>query len=90
MTKGPFVISAIKSESISEKDTMLTIIILERPYAFLKIQLDRVFEEQSDVIVVIDRRYVERREKRVFYSPDRRKATRRRLQNQIGKVVISV
>ena len=81
--------SVLKSESVSENDFMRIIVILERPYAFLRGQLKKAFESQSDVMIVVDRRYVERRHKKDLFSQEHRHGDRRRSQDQIGKAVIS-
>lgn len=79
---------ALKPESTSENGNIKIIVILERPFAFLKAQLERVCEQNLGVSILINRRYAERRQEKVIFSPERRHGERRKLRNQIGKVVI--
>ena len=80
----------MKSESFSNNVNVGIAVILERPYAFLESQLIEVFEGQSEVMIIVDRRFGERRQNEKLFSPDRRHADRRMPQQEIGKAIISV
>ena len=82
--------SILKPESPSVNDSGRVVIVLERSYDFLRRELENVFQGQSEVMVVVDRRYGERRRKKDFFSPERRNSDRRTSMVRIGSAIITV
>ena len=81
--------SVLKSESVTEKDIVRIVLILERPYDFLEKQFQNAFEGQSGTMVLVNRRHGERRQKKELFSPERRQTDRRASQGKIGSAIIS-
>lgn len=69
----------LTSESVSEKDKGQIVLIIEKPYAFLKKQLREVFGGQTGTKIIVNRRNGERRQIKEVFSPERRQADRRAL-----------
>jgi hypothetical protein len=80
----------LKSEAVSDNDSGRIVIVLERPYDFLKEELESVFEEQSEIKVVVDRRFADRRLKKEVVTSERRNCDRRASKGKIGSAIISV
>ena len=65
------------------------VIVVRRLYAYLQQELNRAFEGQENVRIVLDRRYDERRSLREPVTQERRQADRRRAKDEIVEVQIS-
>jgi len=65
------------------------VIVVRRLYAYLQQELNRAFEGQENVRIVVDRRYDERRSLREPVTRERRQADRRRAKDEIVEVQIS-
>ncbi len=66
----------------------MTYIVIRPPYAYLEEELRRYFEHQTDVAIMIDKRYGERRLTRQPPAAERRRADRRRPKEELLEVVI--
>lgn len=64
-------------------------IVVQRPYAYLKKNLENVFKGQADVRVTVDRRYSERRRLGEGAKQNRRRSDRRQSKETLIDVVIS-
>jgi hypothetical protein len=80
----------LKAEAVSDNECGRIVIVLERPYDFLKGELANVFEEQSEIRVVVDRRFADRRHKNEVVTSERRNCDRRASTGKIGFAIISV
>jgi hypothetical protein len=63
-------------------------VVLRRPYAYLQDALQRAFEGQEGVQVIIDRRLHERRQARQPVGVERRRADRRTPTEELLQIVI--
>ena len=83
-----FLLRIRKSPPFAEKEAEQLSIIIQRPYAYLIKELQKVFKDQEDVIVKVDSRYGQRRTKKEPFSNDRRQADRRRTKEMLVEVTI--
>jgi hypothetical protein len=83
-------LNILESAADSENENGRIVVVLERPYDFLKRQLESVLAGQSEMMIVVDRRYGERRRKKEFVSPERRNCDRRTTKGMIGSAIIAV
>jgi hypothetical protein len=65
------------------------VIVIQRSYSQLEMELNSVFKGQPEVMVVVDRRKTDRRSQFQQVAVDRRRADRRRQVEQMIDVVIS-
>ena len=84
-----FLIRIAKATGPPGKESRMMSITIERPYAHLKEELLEAFAGQTDVKVVVDRRYGERRTAVQPVQMERRQADRRRPKENLVDVVIS-
>ncbi|MFQ5520187.1 MAG: hypothetical protein ACE5FK_02215 [Candidatus Methylomirabilia bacterium] len=64
------------------------VIVVRQSYAYLEEELRKVFDEQADVRVIVDRRHGERRASRQPVAAERRQADRRRSKEVLVEVAI--
>ena len=84
-----YLIRILKSSQGSGEGTEKMCIIIRRPYAYLEDEFKRIFTDQGDVTVKVDRRYEERRTKKETYPSERRRTDRRKSKEELVEVVIS-
>ena len=84
-----FLLSILKSASISKEEVGQMSIIVLRPYDYLVTELLKVFKGQKDVKVKVDSRYGQRRTKKEPFSYERRQVDRRKTKETLVEVVIS-
>ncbi len=78
-----------ETRSSKEESGIKSIIVVQRPYAYLEKELRNAFKGQDDVKVILDRRQGERRKTTKAVAVDRRKADRRTPKEDLVEVVIS-
>ena len=84
-----FLLSILKSASISKEEVGQMSIIVLRPSDYLVTELLKVFKGQKDVKVKVDSRYGQRRTKKEPFSYERRQVDRRKTKETLVEVVIS-
>jgi hypothetical protein len=77
-----------ETDSPEKQPGISSLIIVGRPYAHLEKELRRIFKEQNDVEVVVDRRFGQRRKRRQPVALEKRKAERRLSKKELLEVVI--
>jgi hypothetical protein len=65
-------------------------IIIQRPYAHIEKEMNRVFGREEDVTVITDRRYGERRATEKPITMERRRDDRRTSKETMVQVVLSL
>ncbi len=80
----------VKKTHMSERELGNMTVVIKRPYAHLEKELSRAFRGQEDVKVILDRRYGERRKRSLAVAKERRKAGRRRPNEEIVEVVFPI
>jgi len=76
-TRGSFLLRIQKSGKIPEESTKEMNILVRRPHSHLAENLRKVYEDQKQVNIIVDRRYGERRQRSQSVSPDCSIADRR-------------
>ena len=89
-TLDGFLLKILNSAPSSKQAIGQMNIIALQPYDYLVTDIQRVFKEQEDVKVRLDRRYSQRRTKKVPFSDERRQADRRKTKETLVDVVISI
>ena len=91
MTSLPdFLLSIAKASVPPEKHPGSMCIIIKRSYSHLENELQKTFEGQEDVKIIVDRRYGERRVSVHPVSEDRRRADRRKKKEPLVEAVVFV
>lgn len=80
----------VKKAYMSEGELGNMTVVIRRPYTHLEKELNSAFKGQEDVKVILDRRYGERRKRSQAVAKERRKAGRRRPDEEIVEVVFPV
>jgi hypothetical protein len=80
----------VKKTHISERGLENITVVIRRPFAHLEKELSSAFKGQEDVKVILDRRYGERRKRSLAVAEERRKAGRRRQNEEIVEVVFPI
>jgi hypothetical protein len=83
-----FLLRIAKAANHSEEGPGAMTIIIHKPYTYLKKELLTAFEGQEEVVVIVDRRYGERRKNTQHAAMERRKADRRTLKEEMLEVLI--
>ena len=83
-----FKLKVLKSALVSKEGTGQMSIIVQRPYAHLVTELQRIFKGQEEV--KLDSRIGERRKMKGPFSNDRRRVDRRRAKETLVEAVISI
>ena len=78
-----------KVANSSKERSMITSIVIQRPYAHLEKELRRGFKGDEDVKVILDGRYRQRRKRKQPVKIERRRADQRRSKEYLVEVVIS-
>src|SRR5262249_56090765 len=82
-----------QSRSVTVAKTVRTLVIVARSHARLYQHLKQDFADIETILVILDRRFGERRQRRTPFTPERRRETRRRAANQLseaGGAVVSL
>ena len=85
-----FLLLIEKDVHAPQKSPGRIIIVIKKPYSQLQEELDEIFKWQSEVDVIVDRRYGDRRVSAEPVRLERRKADRRSLKEKMVDVVIPV
>lgn len=83
-----FLLRIVKAGSQPDREDAKMSIIIQQPYAYLEEELRKVFDEQGDVQIIVDRRHGERRASRQPSAEERRRADRRRLKEVLVEVAM--
>ncbi len=83
-----FLLKVAKASPAPEQGPGMMSIIIHQPYAHLVEELNRAFEGQEDVKVIVDKRNGERRATRQPVELDRRRADRRTPKEELVEVVL--
>ncbi|MBC2717807.1 MAG: hypothetical protein HF978_21090 [Desulfobacteraceae bacterium] len=75
--RGSFLLRILKSRMLSKESTEEMNILVRRPHSHLADDLRKVYEDQEQVNIIVDRRYGERRKKSTPVSFDYRVEDRR-------------
>ena len=84
-----FLLRIAKATQLEEHKFRRMSIIIRQPYAQLEEELQKTFEGQKDVSVILDRRFEDRRTIPQPVAQDRRTTNRRVQKEELVKVVIS-
>jgi len=74
-----------QSRSVTVAKTVRTLVIVARSHARLYQHLKQDFADIETILVILDRRFGERRQRRTPFTPERRRETRRRVDNQLSE-----
>jgi hypothetical protein len=89
MEAAPGVLLTVLGAALPPEDTRRRMyVVLRRPYAYLQDPLQRAFEGQEDIQVMVDRRQRERRQVSQPAPSDRRRADRRAPTEELLQIVI--